>query len=209
MGSSDVLDSSSTAIAGNDSAPAAEKPRRRKAKEAASGEPTQEGLSGTTEPTQEASVSSVKKGRPKKEKDAAKSTTTVKLPRQKRAKKAKENETAPKPKALPVPTPNPPTWKLVPMLKPKVKQAKFTSTDVQTKVSGPTGTVAPKFTPRIWSSSRDELFAVMPELTGTKCVNGVSWMCSQNPYILLEEAGKSFGVSAGDGKPCFGVDNVC
>ena len=31
-------------------------------------------------------------------------------------------------------------------------------------------------------------------------MNGVSWLCSQNPYILLEEAGKCFGVSAGDGK---------
>ena len=67
MGSTDVLSSSSTAIAGHDSAQPAEKPRRRKAKEPASGEPkakrikgdpalTQEGLSGTT--TQEASASS-------------------------------------------------------------------------------------------------------------------------------------------------------
>lgn len=133
MDSSDVLGSSSTAIAGHDSGQAAEKPRRRKAKEPASGEPKakrikgdpatkQEGLSGATESTQEASASSgayfllfsyhsqvdeevviVKKGRPKKDKDAAKSTTTVKVPRQKRAKKAKENEAdmvAPKPKGM-------------------------------------------------------------------------------------------------------------
>ena len=133
MGSTDVLDSSSTAIAGHDSAQPAEKPRRRKAKEPASGEPkakrikgdpttTQEGLSATTESTQEASASSgayfllfshhsqvdddvvlVKKGRPKKEKDPANSTTTVKVPKQKRSKKAKENEAAmaaPKPKGM-------------------------------------------------------------------------------------------------------------
>ena len=131
MGSTDVLGSSSTAIAGHDSAHAAEKPLRRKAKEPASGEPkakrikgdpatTQEGLSGTT--AQEASASSgaysllfshhpevddevvtVKKGRPKKEKDPADSTTTVKVPKQKRSKKAKENEAAmvaPKPKGM-------------------------------------------------------------------------------------------------------------
>ena len=54
--------------------------------------------------------------------------------------------------ALPIPTPNPPTWKLVPMLKPKVKQAKPTATDVQTKELEPTGTAVPKLTPRIWSS---------------------------------------------------------
>jgi hypothetical protein len=123
MGSADVPGSLSTAIAGRDSAQAAEKPRRRKAKEPASGEPKakrikrdpaviQQGLSGTTE-TQEVSASSgayfilfshysqvdgevviVKKGRPKKEKDPATSTTTVNVPRQKRAKKAKENEAA-------------------------------------------------------------------------------------------------------------------
>ena len=69
MGSTDVLGSSSTAIAGHDSTQAAEKSRRRKAKEPASAEPkakrikgdpatTQEGLSGTTESTQEASASS-------------------------------------------------------------------------------------------------------------------------------------------------------
>ena len=131
MGSTDVLGSSSTAIAGHDSAQAAEKPRRRKAKEPASGEPkakrikgdpatTQEGLSGTT--AQEASASSgaysllfshhpevddevvtVKKGRPKKEKDPADSTTTVKVPKPKRSKQAKENEAAmvaPKPKGM-------------------------------------------------------------------------------------------------------------
>ena len=61
--------SSSTAIAGHDPVQAAEKPRRRKAKEAASGEPkakrikgdpatTQEELSEITESTQEVSVSS-------------------------------------------------------------------------------------------------------------------------------------------------------
>ena len=132
MGSTDVLGSSSTAIAGYVSAQAAEKPRRRKAKEPTSGEPkakrikgdpatTQEGLSGTTESTQEASASgayflpfshhpevddevvTVKKGRPKKEKDPANSTTTVKVPKQKRSKKAKENEAAmaaPKPKGM-------------------------------------------------------------------------------------------------------------
>ncbi|EDR07542.1 uncharacterized protein LACBIDRAFT_298543 [Laccaria bicolor S238N-H82] len=210
MGSADLPCSSSTAIAGHDSAQAGEKPRRRKAKEPASGEPkakrtkrdpptTQEGLSGTTESTQEASASSGKRGRPKKQKDPAESTT-VKAPGQKRAKKAKENEVASKPKALPIPTPNPPTWKLVPVLKPKVKQAKPTATDGQTKKPKPTGTAAPKFTPRIWSSSKEEFLTVMPELTGTKCVNGVSWLCSQNPYILLEEAGKYFGVSAADGK---------
>jgi len=69
MGSAEVPGSSSTAITGHDSAQAAEKPRRRKAKEPASGEPkakrikrdpatTQEGLSGATESTQEASASS-------------------------------------------------------------------------------------------------------------------------------------------------------
>ena len=133
MGSSDVPGSSSTAIVGHDSVQAAEKPRRRKAKEPASGEPKtkriksdpatiQQGLSGTTESTQEASASSgaycllfsyhsqvddevvlVKKGRPKKEKDPANSTTTVKVPKQKRSKKAKENEAAmaaPKPKGM-------------------------------------------------------------------------------------------------------------
>ena len=124
MGGTDVLGSSSTAIAGHHSAQAAEKPCRRKAKEPASGEPkakrikrdsvtTQEGLSGTTEATQKSSASSgayfllgfhhpevddevviVKKGRPKKEKDPPNSTTTVKVPKQKRSKKAKENEAA-------------------------------------------------------------------------------------------------------------------
>jgi hypothetical protein len=53
---------------------------------------------------------------------------------------------------LPVPTLNPPTWKLVPMLKPKDKTAKPTSTDVQIKEPEPMGTAAPNLTPRIWSS---------------------------------------------------------
>ncbi|KIJ97003.1 hypothetical protein K443DRAFT_124211 [Laccaria amethystina LaAM-08-1] len=101
---------------------------------------------------------------------------------------------------------------------PKAKRAKLNTTT-------PSSTIPTCFFPDVTTSSIDtlqvpsnggaqsvktkrkakepttgELLTVMPELTGTKCVNGVSWLCSQNPYILPEEAGKCFGVSAGDGK---------
>ncbi|KAJ3517008.1 hypothetical protein NLJ89_g770 [Agrocybe chaxingu] len=42
--------------------------------------------------------------------------------------------------------------------------------------------------PRVWFSDRDELLATLPELSGNKCVNGVSWLLYDTPVILLDES---------------------
>ncbi|KAF8888100.1 hypothetical protein BD779DRAFT_1525594 [Infundibulicybe gibba] len=44
----------------------------------------------------------------------------------------------------------------------------------------------PPSRPRIWASHRPELLSTLPELAGSSCVHGVSWLLSPAPLILLE-----------------------
>lgn len=39
---------------------------------------------------------------------------------------------------------------------------------------------------------REELLAILPEMTGPKCVNGVSWLLSENPMIILDDTNSFF-----------------
>ncbi|KIM39562.1 hypothetical protein M413DRAFT_447045 [Hebeloma cylindrosporum] len=48
--------------------------------------------------------------------------------------------------------------------------------------------------PRVWASNREELFAILPEMTGSKCINGVSWKLFDMPMILLDDKNEVFRV---------------
>ena len=41
--------------------------------------------------------------------------------------------------------------------------------------------------PSILLQDKEELLAILPEMGGPKCVNGVSWLLYQNPMILLDD----------------------
>jgi hypothetical protein len=47
---------------------------------------------------------------------------------------------------------------------------------------------------RSFSKNREELFAVLPEMTGSKCINGVSWKLFDTPMILLDDKNEIFQV---------------
>ena len=34
---------------------------------------------------------------------------------------------------------------------------------------------------------KEELLAILPEMCGPKCINGVSWLLYQNPMIILDD----------------------
>jgi hypothetical protein len=37
------------------------------------------------------------------------------------------------------------------------------------------------------TQSKNELTSIMPELSGARCINGVSWVLSETPVIVLDE----------------------
>lgn len=48
--------------------------------------------------------------------------------------------------------------------------------------------------PDLFSKSREELFAILPEMTGSKCINGISWKLFETPMILLDDKNEVFQV---------------
>ncbi|KAH9479125.1 Protein RCC2-like protein [Psilocybe cubensis] len=52
--------------------------------------------------------------------------------------------------------------------------------------------------PRIWFGSEAELRSTLPELTGSTCINGLSWEYYQTPILLLDDANKAFQVTHDD-----------
>lgn len=48
------------------------------------------------------------------------------------------------------------------------------------------------------SQSEDELQSTLPELTGPKCINGLSWEFYKTPILLLDEANSAFQVTQDD-----------
>jgi hypothetical protein len=39
---------------------------------------------------------------------------------------------------------------------------------------------------------REELLAILPEMCGPKCVNGVSWLLYENPMLILDDTNAFF-----------------
>ena len=48
---------------------------------------------------------------------------------------------------------------------------------------------------RKFSKSREELVVLLPELAGSKCLNGVSWLMYETAMVLLDESTTCFDIS--------------
>ncbi|RDB26855.1 hypothetical protein Hypma_005206 [Hypsizygus marmoreus] len=59
------------------------------------------------------------------------------------------------------------------------------SDDSRTQAQPSTLSNAPNIRPPIWSCSRDELLSAIPDLV--KCTNGISWLTSTAPLILMDD----------------------
>jgi hypothetical protein len=46
--------------------------------------------------------------------------------------------------------------------------------------------------PELSIKDREELLAILPEMCGPKCVNGVSWLLYENPMLILDHANAFF-----------------
>ncbi|RDB27915.1 hypothetical protein Hypma_002236 [Hypsizygus marmoreus] len=103
---------------------------------------------------------------PKKKVDA---TNALKEPKARKPATTTRRKDQPKAKAQP-------QWKLTNTVSP---HASHTGLSYQ-----PT-TDTPIIRPSIWSSSKDELVSALPELS--KCINGVSWLLSSTPIMILDE----------------------
>ena len=51
---------------------------------------------------------------------------------------------------------------------------------------------------RSFPKTREELVALLPELAGSKCLNGVSWLMYETPMVLLDESTTCFDISLQD-----------
>lgn len=48
---------------------------------------------------------------------------------------------------------------------------------------------------RSFPKSREELVVLLPELAGSKCLNGVSWLMYETPMVLLDDSTTCFDIS--------------
>ncbi|KAF5316310.1 hypothetical protein D9619_006834 [Psilocybe cf. subviscida] len=55
--------------------------------------------------------------------------------------------------------------------------------------------------PRIWTGSREELLALLPELAGTKCFNGISWYKFPAPMVVLDDTNRCFEIERQEAQP--------
>ncbi|KAF8159232.1 hypothetical protein B0H34DRAFT_702579 [Crassisporium funariophilum] len=77
------------------------------------------------------------------------------------------------------------TWKTLPTLK-SLSSGKRTSLPDQLKVTN--------LKPRIWASNRKELLAIIPDFTGSRCTNGLSWSMFETPILLLDDTSTCFEI---------------